>query len=54
MLFHTDHLYGVETPRAMANLLRSFCQGMKACVEICLMAVDSGHVSPWEQAVVVA
>jgi hypothetical protein len=54
MLFHTDHLYGSETPRVLANLLRTFCQGMKVCVEITLMAVDGGHVSPGEQVVVVA
>lgn len=54
MLFHTEHLYGIETPQVMANLLRTFCQGMKVCVEICLMAVDGGHVAPGEQVVVVA
>ena len=54
MLFHTDRLYGMETPRVMANLLRTFCQGMKVCVEITLMAVDGGHVAPGEQVVVVA
>jgi hypothetical protein len=54
MLFHTDRLYGTETPRVMANLLRTFCQGMKVCVEITLMAVDGGHVAPGEPIVVVA
>jgi hypothetical protein len=54
MLFHTEHLYGSETPRVLANLLRTFCQGMKVCVEITLMAVDGGHVAPGEQVVVVA
>ena len=54
MLFHTDHLYGSETPRVLANLLRTFCQGMKVCVEITLMAVDGGHVAPGEQVIVVA
>ena len=53
MLFHTDRLYGMETPRVMANLLRTFCQGMKVCVEITLMAVDGGHVAPGEEVVVV-
>ena len=38
----------------MANLLRTFCQGMKVCVEITFMAVDGGHVAPGEQVVVVA
>jgi hypothetical protein len=54
MLFHTENLYGNETPRVMANLLRTFCQGMKVCVEIIWMATDGGHVSPGEQVVVVA
>jgi hypothetical protein len=38
----------------MANLLRTFCQGMKVCVEITLMAVDGGHVGSGEPVVVVA
>jgi hypothetical protein len=54
MLFHTDRLFGTETPRVMANLLRTFCQGMKVCVEITLMAVDGGHVAAGEEVVVVA
>jgi hypothetical protein len=54
MLFHTEHLYGMNTPTVMANLLRTFCQGMKVCVEIILMATDGGHVEVGEQVVVVA
>ena len=54
MLFHTDRFYGVDTPTIMANLLRTFCQGMKVCVEILLMAADGGHVDIGEQVVVVA
>jgi hypothetical protein len=54
MLFHTDRFYGVETPTIMANLLRTFCQGMKVCVEILLMAADGGHVDIGEQVVVVS
>jgi len=54
MLFHTDHLYGINTPTIMANLLRTFCQGMKVCVEILLMATDGGHVDVGEQVVVVS
>ncbi|MFA5309067.1 MAG: hypothetical protein WC370_06225 [Dehalococcoidales bacterium] len=53
MLFHTDRLYGVDTPTVMANLLRTFCQGMKVCVEILMMAVDGGKVDVGEQVVVV-
>jgi hypothetical protein len=54
MLFHTEHFYGMNTPTVMASLLRTFCQGMKVCVEIVLMAVDGGHVAVGEVVVVVA
>ncbi len=54
MLFHTESLYGMNTPFVMASLLRTFCQGMKVCVEIILMAVDGGHVDVGEEVVVVA
>jgi hypothetical protein len=53
MLFHTENFYGMNTPNIMANLLRTFCQGMKVCVEIVLMAVDGGHVDSGEEVVVV-
>lgn len=53
MLFHTEKFYGMDTPTLMANLLRTFCQGMKVCVEIVFMAVDGGHVEPGEEVVVV-
>jgi hypothetical protein len=54
MLFHTEKLYGMDTPHVMANLLRTFCQGMKVCVELIFMAVDGGCVDPGEEVVVVA
>ncbi|MBN1191250.1 MAG: hypothetical protein JXA46_15955 [Dehalococcoidales bacterium] len=54
MLFHTEKLYGNSTSTALANMLRTFCQGMKVCVEIVLMAADAGHVAIGEQIVVVA
>jgi hypothetical protein len=54
MLFHTESFYGVNVPFVMASLLRTFCQGMKVCVEIVLMAVDGGHVAVGEKVVVVA
>ncbi len=53
MLFHTENLYGMDTPRVMANLLRTFCQGMKVCVELVFMAVDGGCVDSGEEVVVV-
>ena len=54
MLFHTDNMYGNNAPRALANMLRTFCQGMKVCVEIILMAADAGKVAAGENVVVVA
>jgi uncharacterized protein len=54
MLFHTDGFYGTQTPTMLANMLRTFCQGMKVCVEIILMAADGGHVEIGEKVVVVA
>jgi hypothetical protein len=54
MLFHTENLYGMNAPFVMASLLRTFCQGMKVCVEIVMMTVDGGHVAVGEQVVVVA
>jgi hypothetical protein len=53
MLFHTENLYGMDTPRIMANLLRTFCQGMKVCIEIILMATDGGHLEVGEEVIAV-
>ncbi len=53
MLFHTDKFYGNNTSTVLANMLRTFCQGMKVCVEIVLMAADAGHVAIGENVVVV-
>jgi len=54
MLFHTDDLYGVRAPRLMATLLRIFCQGIKVCVEIVLMACDGGLIEQGEKVIAVA
>lgn len=54
MLFHTDKLFGVGTPQWVAEFLRMFCQGVKVCVEILLMAGNAGLVEAGEQVVVVA
>ncbi len=54
MLFHTENMMGSNVSRALANLLRCFCQGMKVCVEIVLMAADAGKVAEGENVVVVA
>lgn len=53
MLFHTDKLYGNSAPTLMANLLRTFSQGMKVAVELIMMATDGGQVAPGEKVVVV-
>jgi hypothetical protein len=54
MLFHQEDFLGTNAPRALANILRTFCQGMKVCVEILLMAANGGMVSTGENVVVVA
>jgi uncharacterized protein len=54
MLFHTENFYGTDTPRVIADMLRTFSQGMKVVVEILLMAADAGHVEIGEKVVVVA
>jgi hypothetical protein len=54
MLFHTDVFYGVRTPSVMATVLRTFCQGMKVCFEIILIATDGGRVAPGEKVIAVA
>jgi hypothetical protein len=54
MLFHTDKFYGNDAPTALANMLRTFSQGVKVVVEIVLMAADGGHVEQGEKVVVVA
>ncbi|MEF8787956.1 MAG: pyruvate kinase alpha/beta domain-containing protein [Planctomycetota bacterium] len=54
MLFHTGNLYQSHTPDALANILRCFCQGIKVCFEVSLMAADAGHVATGEQIIAVA
>jgi hypothetical protein len=54
MLFHSDSLYGSQTPGALANLLRVFGQGTKVCVEILMMAADGGCLSKGEKVIAVA
>ena len=43
----------MRVPSVMATLLRTFCQGMKVCVEIILMTVDGGHVAIGEKVIAV-
>lgn len=54
MLFHTDSLFGNNAPTALANILRTFGQGTKVCLELLLMVADAGLISPEEKVVVVA
>lgn len=54
MLFHTDQLYGSTAPTLMANLLRCFCQGIKVCFEIVLMATDAGLLTVGEKTIAIA
>ena len=54
MLFHTTDLYGTNAPQAMANLLRTFGQGIKVCIEIIMMACDGGCIGIGEKVIAVA
>lgn len=54
MLFHTDKLYDSSVPTIMANLLRCFCQGVKVCFEIVLMATDAGLLTSGEKVIAIA
>ena len=54
MLFHTTEFYGTNAPQAMANILRSFGQGTKVCLEILLMACDGGCIGIGEKVIAVA
>ncbi len=54
MLFHTDQLYDSSTPTLMANILRCFCQGVKVCFEIVMMAADAGLVLKGEKVIAIA
>ncbi len=54
MLFHTDYFFGSNIPSVMANLLRCFCQGVKVCFEIVLMATDAGLLTSGEKVIAIA
>ena len=53
MLFHTDSFYGEKAPTLIATVLRTFCQGMKVCVEIILMATNGGCLAAGEKVIAV-
>jgi hypothetical protein len=54
MLFHTDGFYGSNNATTMANLLRCFCQGVKVCFEIVLMATDAGLIRGGQRVIAMA
>lgn len=54
MLFHTDNLYASTAPTLIANVLRCFCQGIKVCFEIVLMATDAGLLTSQETVIAIA
>ncbi len=54
MLFHTTEFYGTGAPQALANILRTFGQGTKVCLEILLMACDGGCIGIGEKVIAVA
>jgi hypothetical protein len=54
MLFHQEKIWGQGPAQWVANFLRAFCQGVKVCVEILLMAGNAGLVAESEEVVVVA
>jgi hypothetical protein len=54
MLFHQEKLFGTTVGKTVADFLRVFCQGVKVCIEILLMAGNAGLVEVGEEVVVVA
>ncbi|NMM64955.1 hypothetical protein HBE96_20400 [Clostridium sp. P21] len=54
MLFHTDKLYSSNVPMIIANFLRRFCEGVKVCYEIVLMASDACLLTNGEKVIAVA
>lgn len=54
MLFHTEELYGNNAGAALANMLRTFGQGMKVCLEMLLMACNGGQIDIGERVIVAA
>jgi hypothetical protein len=54
MLFHTEKLFGSNVPGVIANFLRCFCEGVKVCYEIALMASDAGLLKSSEKVIAIA
>ena len=54
MLFHTEKIYGSSIPMIIADFLRCFCEGVKVCYEITMMAADGGLVESGEAVIAIA
>ncbi len=54
MLFHTDKLFGSNVPSIIADFLRCFCEGIKVCYEIVMMASDAGLLNSGEKVIAIA
>ncbi len=50
----TEKYGGFSYKRIVADTLRRFCQGMKVCVEITLMAADAGLISTDKEVIAIA
>ncbi|MEM1566514.1 MAG: pyruvate kinase alpha/beta domain-containing protein [Candidatus Bathyarchaeia archaeon] len=49
--YATDFQY--EFPENVQDALRRFCEGLKVCVEVALIAVDAGYVKPGEEIIAI-
>ena len=54
MPFAMRRLFGFSVGTAVADFLRTFCEGFKVCIELVLIAGDAGLLGVGEKAVVVA
>ncbi|MEM2643860.1 MAG: pyruvate kinase alpha/beta domain-containing protein [Candidatus Bathyarchaeia archaeon] len=42
-----------EFPEAVQNTLRRFCEGLKVCVEVTLVATEAGFIKPGEEVIAI-
>lgn len=54
MLFHTEKLFGSNVPSIIADFLRCFCEGIKVCYEIVMMASDAGLLNSGQKVIAIA
>lgn len=50
--FENKYKTGFLPLNLVSDTLRMFSQGMKVCVEVCIMAAEAGHITPAEDVVV--